>query len=142
MSPSDLPVEVALDRASGPRREEAVALQELFATLTGQQPVVWAGRIVGYGTYEYHYPSGHSGVAPELAFATGPREHTLYLTEDFAQRWPDLLSRLGKHRASKVCLYLPRLTDIDLDALTDLLKQSLAVTRSESPVGRDGDASR
>lgn len=134
MSPSDLPVEVALDRASGARREEAALLQELFGTLTGHEPVVWAGRILGYGTHEYRYPSGHSGVAPELAFATGPREHTLYLTEDFAERWPDLLSRLGKHRASKVCLYLPQLANIDLDALTELLQRSLTVTRSEPPV--------
>ncbi len=131
MSPSDLPVEVALDRASGARREEAAALQEIFAAVTGEKPVVWAGRIVGYGTYEYRYPSGHSGVAPELAFATGPREHTLYLVEDFAERWRELLAQLGKHRASKVCLYLSRLSEVDLDTLTTLLERSLAVTRRE-----------
>src|SRR5690625_1206377 len=73
MSPSDLPVEAALGRATGPRREEADDLLDLFRELTDEQPVVWAGRIVGYGSYEYTYPSGHSGRAPELAFASGAR---------------------------------------------------------------------
>ena len=41
-----------------------------------------------------------------LAFAPGPTQHTIYLANDFSERWPDLMARLGKHRASKVCLYL------------------------------------
>jgi len=76
MSPSDLPVEVALDRATGARREEADELLQLLAGVTGEEPVVWAGRIIGYGEHEFEYTSGHSGLAPELAFASGAREHT------------------------------------------------------------------
>lgn len=131
MSPSDLPVEAALGRATGPRREEADDLLDLFRELTDEQPVVWAGRIVGYGSYEYTYPSGHSGRAPELAFASGAREHTIYLVNDFADRWPDLLAELGKHRASKACLYLTRLSNVNLDVLRAILERSLAETRAE-----------
>lgn len=124
MSPSDLPVEAALDRASGPRRAEADRLVELFGELTGEEPVVWAGRIVGFGEVEYLYESGHGGRMPLLAFATGPKKHTIYFETGFADRWPELLEKLGKHRASKACLYITRLSDVDPAALRQLLQRS------------------
>lgn len=130
MSPSDLPVTEVLDRATGPRRAEADELLALHAEISGEQPVVWAGRIIGFGEYEYRYESGHGGRAPLLAFATGPAKHTIYLVNDFSERWPDLMARLGKHRASKACLYLTRLTGVDRGALRKLLEHSLAETRS------------
>jgi len=130
MSPSDVPVEAALDRASGPRRAEADHLVELFGELTGETPVVWAGRIVGFGEVEYLYESGHGGRMPLLAFATGPREHTIYLETGFADRWPELLEKVGKYRASKACLYLTRLSEVDSAALRELLNASLKATRT------------
>lgn len=130
MSPSDLPVAEVLERATGPRRTEADELLAMLGELSGEQPVVWAGRIIGFGEYEYRYESGRGGRAPLLAFAPGPSKHTIYLVEDFSERWPDLMARLGAHRASKVCLYLTRLTGVDRDALRTLLERSLAETRS------------
>ena len=130
MSPSDLPVAEALDRAAGPRRAEADELLAILGEISGEQPVVWAGRIIGFGEYEYRYESGRGGRAPLLAFAPGSAKHTIYLVNDFSERWPDLVARLGHHRVSKVCLYLTRLTGVDRDALRKLLEHSLAETRS------------
>ena len=128
MSPSDLPVEDVLDRATGPRRAEARELVALLGEITGETPVVWAGRIIGFGEYEYRYDSGHSGRAPLLAFAPGATKHTHYLVPAFAERWPELLAQLGPHRASKGCLYLTRLTGIDRAVLRTLLERSLDAT--------------
>ena len=128
MSPSDLPVEDVLDRATGPRRAEADELLALLGEITGETPVVWAGRIIGFGEYEYRYDSGHSGRAPLLAFAPGATKHTLYLVPAFAERWPEPLAQLGPHRASKGCLYLTRLTGIDRAVLRTLLERSLDAT--------------
>ncbi|WP_024357208.1 DUF1801 domain-containing protein [Leucobacter chironomi] len=132
MSPSDTPVTDVLDRVIGPRRAEADELLALHGELSGAEPIVWAGRIIGFGEYEYRYESGHGGRAPELAFATGSTKHTLYLVDDFTERWPELLERLGPHRASKACLYLTRLSKVDRGVLRELLKRSLAETRGES----------
>lgn len=132
MTPSDLPVEVVLDRATGPRRDEADELLALLGDVSGEEPVVWAGRIIGFGEYEYRYESGRGGRSPLLAFAPGPTKHTIYLANDFAERWPDLVARLGKHRASTVCLYLTRLTEVDRSALRELLELSLAESRSQA----------
>ncbi|MEV4900183.1 DUF1801 domain-containing protein [Citricoccus sp. NPDC055426] len=128
MSPSDLPVEQVLERVTGPRRAEADELLALHAEVSGEQAVVWAGRIIGFGEFEYRYASGHGGRAPLMAFASGPREHTLYLVSDFAERWPELMDTLGRHRASKACLYLTRLTGVDRAVLRTLLERSLAET--------------
>lgn len=130
MSPSDAPVAEVLDRVTGPRRAEADELVAMFTRVSGEQPVVWAGRIIGFGEVEYRYETGRSGRAPLLAFAPGPRKHTIYLVSDFSERWPDLLAALGKHRASKVCLYLTRLTDVDRGILGELVVRSLSETRS------------
>ncbi|MGW2092992.1 DUF1801 domain-containing protein [Promicromonospora sukumoe] len=132
MSPSDLPVAEVLDRATGARRAEADELLALFGEISGEQPVVWAGRIIGFGELEYRYESGHGGTSPLLAFAPGPTQHTIYLPENFSARWPDLVAGLGKHRASKVCLYLTRLTGVDRGALRTLLERSLADARSQA----------
>lgn len=132
MSPSDLPVSEVLDRATGPRRAEADELLAILSEISGEQPIVWAGRIIGFGEFEYRYESGHGGRAPLLAFAPGPAKHTIYLAEDFSERWPDLMARLGKHRASKVCLYLTRLTGVDRSALRTLLERSLAEARARA----------
>lgn len=133
MSPSDMSVTEVLDRVTGPRRAEADELLALHQEVSGTAPVVWAGRIIGFGEYQYRYDSGHSGRAPELAFATSSAKHTIYLVSDFAQRWPELIERLGKHRASKACLYLTRLSGVDSTVLRELLEHSLAETRTENP---------
>ncbi|QIM18291.1 DUF1801 domain-containing protein [Leucobacter coleopterorum] len=131
MSPSSTPVETVLDKATGPRRAEAEELLEMCRELSGEEPVVWAGRIIGFGEYEYTYETGHSGRAPLLGFAPGAARHTIYLTHDFEDHWPDLMSRLGKYKASKACLYLTRLTGVDHEALRQLLERSLVETVDE-----------
>jgi hypothetical protein len=128
MSPSDMPIVEVLDRATGARRAEADELLALFRDVSGSEPVVWAGRIIGFGEYEYRYETGHSGRSPRLAFAPGPRNHTIYLENDFADKWPELLEQLGPHRASKVCLYLTRLSAVDRSALRTLLENTFSAT--------------
>lgn len=130
MSPSDAPVDEVLARATGARHAEAIELLELHREVSGAEPVVWAGRILGFGEYSYRYASGHGGRAPELAFAPGAARHTVYLVSGFAKRWPELIAVLGPHRASTACLYLTRLTGVDRSALRELLVRSREAARA------------
>lgn len=129
MRPTGEDVQSVLDRASGPRRGEVDELLQIHSDVTGEDPVVWAGRIIGFGEYEYRYDSGHGGRAPLLAFAPGAARHTIYLSTGFAERRPELLMRLGPHKASKACLYLTRLSHADVTVLRELLELTLADVR-------------
>lgn len=117
------PAEI-LARVTGPRHAEAFELLELHAGVSGAAPAVWASRIIGFGERSYLHPSGRGGTVPVLAFASGAREHTIYLVEGFAERWPELLEVLGPHRSSKVCLYITRLARVDRAVLRELLMRT------------------
>lgn len=131
MRPTGEPVAEVLDRAQGPRRSEVDDLVNLLSQVSGEQPVVWASRIVGFGEVTYRYESGHHGVMPVLAFSPAARQHTIYLTSDFEDRWPDLMTRLGRYRSGTACLYLTRLQGVDRDALRELLERTRDHTLNE-----------
>lgn len=55
----------------------------------------------------------------------------VYLGEEAQD--PATLTKLGKHRATKGCLYVKRLADIDLKVLKAMVKKSVASTRKAYP---------
>jgi hypothetical protein len=126
MSPSGIPYTDVLDRVDGPRRAEADELVAMMQDITDEKPVVWAGRIIGFGRRHYRYESGHEGDMPVAAFATGTRQHTIYLDSGFEERHPELMRDLGKYRAGTACLYLTRLANVDRNVLHALVVASIA----------------
>lgn len=131
MRPTGEPVAEILDRAQGLRRAEADELINLLGEVSGEQPVVWASRIIGFGEVTYTYESGRSGAMPVLAFSPAARQHTIYLTSDFESRWADLMARLGSYRSGTACLYLTRLEGIDRVVLRELLDRTRDHTLAE-----------
>jgi Domain of unknown function (DU1801) len=111
------------------RRADGRALRALMAELTGQPPVLWGPSIVGFGSYRYRYPSGREGTAPLAAFSPRKQNLVVYLIGGFEERHHRLLERLGPHKTGKGCLYLKRLSDVDLDVLRGLVKRSIDVRR-------------
>lgn len=132
MRPTGESVEQVLARAHGPRRAEADELCAIMKDISGEAPKVWASRIVGFGEVTYRYESGHGGTMPVLAFPppTASR-HTIYLTSDFEERWPELVSQLGRHTSGTSCLYLTRLSNVDTSVLRRLLERTRDHTLSE-----------
>lgn len=112
-------------------RDDCRALMRLMQELTGEEPYLYGTSIVGYGSYHYRYASGHEGDAPLLAFSPRKTELVIYLDPEALQ--PDRLAKLGKHRATKSCVYVKRLSDIDAKGLKALMKESLALTRKANP---------
>ena len=106
------------------RREDCFAVAKLMEEITGSKPVMWGPSIVGFDTYRYKYASGHEGDWPVAAFSPRKQDLTVYLTIGF-EKYTELLSKLGKHRKSKSCLYIKRLSDIHLPTLKKLIKASV-----------------
>ena len=124
--PTDASVEEYLDaRANAQQRSDCRELMVMFKKLTRQPPRMWGPSIVGYGSFRYTYESGRTGEAPLAGFAIRGRDLVVYLMPE-GEEQQSLLSRLGKHRMGKSCLYFRQLADLDRSALETLVAASIA----------------
>jgi hypothetical protein len=106
------------------RREEAPIIDAIHRRVTGLTPKMWGPSIIGYGSYDYQYDSGHAGTMARAGFSPRKAAITLYLMENYGGRQAEadaLFAALGKHKTSKVCLYVNKLADIDLAVLEQLV---------------------
>jgi len=126
--PTDASVEDYIaSRANAQQHADCRELMVLFKKVTRQSPRMWGPSIVGYGSYRYTYESGRTGEAPLAGFAIRGRELVVYLAEGEERR--SLLSKLGKHKMSKSCLYFKQLADLDRSVLEKLVVGSIAEVR-------------
>lgn len=93
---------------------------------------MWGPSIIGFGTYHYRYESGREGDAALAGFAIRKSDLTVYITAGFDGQ-EALLATLGKHKAAKACLYIKRLSDIDLKILEKLVARSVAEMKRRYP---------
>jgi hypothetical protein len=125
-TPNDQSVNAFLDGIQDEtKRRDSFTLLAVMEQVTGQNPVMWGDSIVGFGRYHYKYASGREGDWFLTGFSPRAQNLTLYIMSGFS-RYDDLMSKLGKHTTGKSCLYLKRLADIDLEVLSELIKQSVA----------------
>lgn len=106
------------------KRNDSFALVELMHDVTGAAPRLWGENIVGFGDHHYKYASGREGDWFIVGFAARKQNLTLYLTYGFEQD-TDLMAQLGKHSSGKACLYVKRLSDVNLDTLRELVRRSV-----------------
>lgn len=112
--------------------KDAQTLVALMRRVTQQEPRMWGPSIVGFGSYHYKYASGHEGDSALAAFAVRGNELVVYTEAEFEGR-AGLLTKLGKHRTGKVCVYIRRLSDVDLKVLETLVVRSVAETKRRYP---------
>lgn len=107
------------------RRHDCEALLSLMQKVTRQSPRMWGSSIVGFGSYHYVYDSGREGDMCRTGFSCRKNDLVVYLTASGADQ-DVLLKKLGKHKMGKSCLYIKRLSDIDIKVLKQLIVDSLA----------------
>ncbi len=105
------------------KRQDCASIIDLFTQQTGLEPKMWGAGIVGFGSYDYKYESGREGTAPIVALAARANAITLYLGSSFEDR-EELLSKFGKHKTGKGCIYIQKIEDIDLNVLSIMVKNS------------------
>lgn len=104
------------------KRKDCFTLVQLMKQVTKLEPKMW-GTMVGFGSYKYRYASGHSGEMFRIGFAPRKQNLALYLYCSI-EGASDLLARLGKHKTGKGCLYINRLSDVDLEVLRKLAEDA------------------
>jgi hypothetical protein len=108
----------------------------MMRRISGHHPKMWNVGTVGFDAYHYKYDSGREGDCQALGFHPGKGKMTVYLMDGTA-RHSGLLARLGKHTTSRVCLYIKRLSDVELPILEQIVRQSYEYLKS-----RDGHMHR
>ena len=107
------------------RREDGQVLLDLFARVTGFDPVMWGPSIIGFGRYHYVYDSGREGDFLATGFSPRKANLSIYIMPGYRD-YSAILGRLGKHKVGKSCLYINKLNDIDLGVLEELIRAGLA----------------
>jgi hypothetical protein len=114
------------------KRADSHQLIKLLEEQTGHPAKMWGLSIVGFGSYHYKYESGHEGDAPLVGFSPRSSAITLYLYCP-EERKGELLQQLGKHKAGKGCIYIKKLSDVNVDVLKEMISESIKYIRSKYP---------
>ncbi len=114
------------------QRVDAHVIAAMMARLSGEPAKMWGPSIIGFGSYHYQYDSGREGVSPRIGFSPRKGQTVLYLTDGYADKEAQL-ARLGKHKLGKSCLYVKRLSDVDMAVLEEMVSASLAYMAKTYP---------
>lgn len=114
------------------KREDSRRLCALMEEASGEPATMWGSAIIGFGRYHYRYESGREGEMCRIGFSPRASALTLYIMSGFAGE-DTLMSRLGKHKTGKSCLYVKRLSDVDEGVLRELIDGSLAYMKNRYP---------
>lgn len=127
--PTRRSVKAFIDAVPDPeRRKDCRTVMKLMKKVTGVSSKMWGPSLVGFGSFHYKYASGREGDWPLSAFSPRKQDLTLYIMAG-ANRFPDLMKKLGKYKTGVSCLYLKRLGDVDLKVLEKLVKESVRETK-------------
>jgi hypothetical protein len=106
------------------KKSESFQLIELMLKWSGFQPKMWGSSIIGFGTYHYKYASGHEGDAPLIGFSPRKAEFSLYVFSD-SEEQKQLLESLGKYKMGKACIYVKKISDINIDVLEKICNSNI-----------------
>jgi hypothetical protein len=104
-------------------RQDADILLDLMQRVSGLEPTLWNAGTIGFGTYHYKYDSGREGDGHTIGFYPRKGKITVYLMDGTA-RYAHLLGRLGPHTLTGYCVYIKRLSDVELPMLEQLVRAS------------------
>lgn len=131
--PTSADVRIFIDQIENDRRrEDSRILLDLMKQLTGYVPQMWGDSIVGFGRYRYKYDSGRSGEYFLTGFSPRKTSMTIYIMPGF-KNYARQLAKLGKHKHSVSCLYVNRIEAIDIDALAEMISDSVERMKSIYP---------
>lgn len=107
------------------KRKDGFELLKLMQDFTGYEPKMWGPTMIGFG--QYHYKSEKSrqeGDWPLVGFSPRKAAISLYVYSGCPGQ-EDLLKDLGKFKMGKGCIYVNKLSDINLDILKKMMKSTI-----------------
>ncbi|MCT4562122.1 MAG: DUF1801 domain-containing protein [Crocinitomicaceae bacterium] len=109
------------------KEADSLELIRLIKEISGEEPKIWGNEkvpdfLIGFGKYTYQRKGSSEALEWfHLGFAPRKTKLTIYLSFDMTKE-TTLLEKLGKCKWGKGCLYINKLSDIDLEVLRELLE--------------------
>ena len=107
------------------KKTDSYQLIRLLTEWSGFEPRMWGPTIIGFGRYHYKYASGHEGDAPLLGFSPRKAQFSIYVYSQ-TEKSDQLLKDLGKFKMGKACIYIKKLSDINIEVLKGLCEETIA----------------
>ena len=120
------------------KRADCISVSKMMAKASRSKPEMWGAAIVGFGRMTYTYASGKTGEWMKIGFSPRKQNITLYGLKVFTMAEGKLkgntkanepLLKLGKYKEGGGCLYVNKLSDINIKELEKIIK--LAVSRKK-----------
>ena len=109
---------------------DSLMLIEMMQRISGHEPKMWNMGTIGFDTYHYKYDSGREGDGFVIGFRPRKGKTTLYLMDGTA-RYSELLAKLGRHTTTGYCVYIMRLSDVELPILEQIIRKSYKYIKSQ-----------
>ncbi len=114
--------------------KDAQVLVGMMRRISGHEPGFYNAGTLGFDNYHYKYSTGREGDAFVIGFYPRKGKITVYLM-DGTTRYSELLAKLGKHTTTGYCIYIKRLSDVELPILEKIVQQSYEYIKSLSKRG-------
>jgi hypothetical protein len=112
------------------KRKDSFEILNLMQRVSNEDAKMWGPSIVGFGSYHYKGASGREGDWMLIGFSPRKQNITLYIMPGVEQ-YPALMQKLGKHTTGKSCVYIKKLSDVNIDVLKELMAESLKVMKKQ-----------
>lgn len=107
------------------KKKDSFEILKLMQDVSGFEPKMWGPSIIGFG--KYHYKSDRSsqeGDWPLIGFSPRKAAISLYVYSGCAGQ-DDMLKELGKFKMGAACIYVNKLSDINVNVLKKLMVSSI-----------------
>jgi hypothetical protein len=106
------------------KRADSITLTKMMRKATNEEPRIWSNSMIGFGEVRFKSPAtGREVDWLRIGFAPRKANLSLYLTVDINSYSEDL-KKLGKHKTGVGCLYINKLSDVDMNVLEELIRKT------------------
>ena len=106
------------------KRADSITLAKMMQKATNEEPKIWSNSMIGFGEVRFKSPAtGREVDWLRIGFAPRKAALSLYLTVDINSYSEDL-KKLGKYKTGVGCLYINKLSDVDMNVLEELIRKT------------------
>lgn len=103
------------------KRNDCLQLIQLMEKASKEKPKMWGTSMIGFGNKRYKSPtSGREVDWFKIGFSPRKANLSLNLVVNIKEH-AALLEKLGKHKTGMGCLYINKLSDVDVKVLEKLI---------------------